>query len=365
LAPRITATRWVPLEAVNVTNNARAYLVKRAQEHVVPLGVHVDVTYRCDLDCVHCYLSDRERAELGLAEYEVLFDDLRKLGTLFLLVSGGEIFHRPDGIEILAAARARQFEVRIITHGGHIDDKIADRLAAMGIGVVGMSIYSADAADHDRVTTVPGSWQRTTDAARRLTQRGVPVMLKAVLMNVNQGVVDSLSALAADIGCGVEFSYDIKGDNQGSDDLMGLNLSLDDRLAVASCVYPSLVSPDALPVFSPDQHTCLAGNASCYVSPDGTVQPCLDWNEPAGNIRSKSFAEIWLDSPVFRRARGIRRKSFTGCSSCESVSHCSLCPAHAQRETGSTTGSAASKCRETLAKVIAAETRGAERSETG
>ena len=101
------------MEAVDVTDHARAYLVQRAQEHLVPLGVHIDVTYRCDLDCVHCYLSDRDRDELSLEEYEALFDELRELGTLFLLVSGGEIFHRPDGLAILQAARERRFELRI------------------------------------------------------------------------------------------------------------------------------------------------------------------------------------------------------------------------------------------------------------
>jgi radical SAM protein with 4Fe4S-binding SPASM domain len=346
------------VEAVEVRDNARAYLVRRAQEHVVPLGVHVDVTYRCDLDCVHCYLSDRDRNELSLAEYETLFDDLRTLGTLFLLVSGGEIFHRPDGFAILEAARARRFEVRIITHGGHIDDALADEIARIGISVVGMSIYGADAATHDAVTLVPGSWERTVAAAKRLTDRGVPVTLKCVLMNVNPGVVDAVRHVARRAGAGVDFSFDIKGDHEGSDALMGLNLDLDARVAVADCIYPSLLDGGALPAFSPDQHTCLAGNASCYVAPDGSVQPCLDWAQVAGNIREQSFREIWLDSAVFRNARQIRRGSFTGCVSCEDHGHCSLCPAKSHRETGSPTGTAPSKCRETLAKVIAVREHG-------
>ncbi len=347
--------RPTPVEAVDVTNSARAYLVRRAQEHAVPLGVHVDVTYRCDLDCVHCYLTDRRRAELTLEEYEVLFDELRTLGTLFLLVSGGEIFHRPDGFQILEAARERRFELRIITHGGLIDEALADDLARIGVSVVGMSIYGADAETHDAVTTVPGSFERTTRAARLLAERGVSVTLKCVLMNVNRGVITAVRTMARDLGAGVDFSFDIKGDHEGSDALMGLNLELDDRLAVADCIYPDLLDSGALPVFSPDAYTCLAGNASCYVSPDGTVQPCLDWDQPAGNIRDQSFREIWLDSSVFRRARMIRRSSFSGCTSCEDHNHCGLCPAKAHRETGSPTGSAPSKCRETLAKVLAVQ----------
>ena len=340
------------MEAVKATDGARAYLIKRAQEHLVPLGVHVDVTYRCDLDCVHCYLTDRKREELSLEEYETLFAELRELGTLFLLVSGGEIFHRKDGLKILQAARRARFEVRIITHGGHIDEELARELAAIQIRVVAMSIYSAEPEVHDAITKVRGSWQRTVDAARYLRDVGVPVMFKCVLMNGNEHVARAMKELASTVGAGIEFSFDIKGDNEGSDALMELNIDLDERIAVHDCVYPNLVDADALPMFSPDQHTCLAGNASCYVSPDGTVQPCLDWEETAGNIRDHSFGEIWRSSPVFRRARLIRRTSFSGCSDCSNFNVCELCPAKSQRETGSTTGPAPSKCRETMAKVI-------------
>lgn len=340
------------MEAVTATDGARAALIRRAQTLGVPLGVHLDVTYRCDLACVHCYLTERRRKELTLDEYRALFDELRSLGTLFLLVSGGEIFHRPDGLQILREACARRFEVRIITHGGHIDTDVAAELADMGVRVVAMSIYAASAGPHDAITRVEGSWERTVAAARNLRAVGVPVLFKCVLTNRNPDVAREMRELAAELGVGIEFSVDIKGDNVGSDALMDLGMDLDHRVESFSCVYPELVGRDALPVFLAESHTCLAGNASCYISPDGSVQPCLDWEEVAGNVRDQSFGDIWRGSDVFLRARGIRRGSFGGCSSCENFDHCSLCPARSLREAGSTTAPAPSKCRETAAKVL-------------
>ena len=162
-----------------------------------------------------------------------------------------------------------------------------------------------------------------------------------------------MRALGRELGATVEFAPNIKGGNDGSESLLDLNASLDEQVRVLGCVYPEMADQASLDYFTPDMHTCMAGNASCYISPDGTVQPCLDWLEPAGNIRDGSIAEIWASSPVFLRARGIRRSSFEGCSSCENFGACSLCPARAYRETGSPTGSAPSKCRETTAKRIA------------
>lgn len=334
-------------------DGAAALLVRRAQQLGVPLGVHIDVTYRCDLACVHCYLTDRRRDELTLDEYTALFDDLRALGTLYLLISGGEIFRRPDGEAIVEAAAKRRFDVRLITHGGHIDEPRAARLAAMGVRVVAMSIYSDEPTIHDAVTGVPGSWERTTAAARHLRAHGVPVTFKFVVMRHNVSAAPRMAAFAQSVGALLETSVDIKGDNRGSDALMDLNIDADERRAAFGCVYPQLADRDTLPVFSPDAHTCMAGNASCYISPDGTVQPCLEWEEKAGSIREQRFGDIWRDSPVFRGARTIRRSSFEGCASCANVSHCSLCPARALRETGSATGSAPSKCRETGHRVDA------------
>ena len=341
------------MEAFTPISGAQRYLVTRARQHVVPLGVHIDVTWRCDLACVHCYLEDRKRQELSLEEYEALFDELRELGTLHLLISGGEIFHRPDGLDIIRAARQRRFEVRLITHGGHIDEALADELAALKIACVAMSLYAADAAIHDHITKVPGSWERTTQAARHLAARGVPTVLKCVVMKTNPDVVDSMKALAQELGVGVEFSVDIKGDNTGSDSLMELNLDPEQKVGVLGCIYPALVNRESLAAFSADDYTCMAGNASCYISPDGTVQPCLDWTESAGNIRENKFSELWLTAPVFVHARTIRRGSFSGCVDCSNHGHCGLCPARSLRETGSPTGTAPSKCRETISNTLA------------
>ncbi len=343
------------MEPVKRDHPVRAHLVNKAIEHVVPIGVHIDVTYRCDLGCVHCYLTDRKRKELTLAEYEALFDDLRALGTLYLLVSGGEIFHRRDGLDILRAARERRFDVRIITHGGNIDDATADALADMDVTAVAMSIYAADAETHDAVTRVRGSFDRTVAGARALVARGVSCGFKLVLMKQNRGVADEVRALADEIGVPIEVSINIKGDNQGSDELLELNVDLDDRVALMDCVYPALVDRDTLPMFSPDERTCLAAHASCYIGPDGTVTPCLDWTEAAGNIRDRPFAEIWQDAPLFRRARLIRRSSFQGCSDCEDYSVCALCPAMSHRDTGDPVAPSPTRCGETAAKVTAFE----------
>lgn len=118
-------------------------LLQDAMAEAIPLSVHWDLTWRCDHKCVHCYLTERRQPELSLDECVAVLDQLAEAGTLMLLISGGDPFLRPDAVDFLRAARARTFDVRINSHGNHIDAGIADALAEIGISRVALSVYSA------------------------------------------------------------------------------------------------------------------------------------------------------------------------------------------------------------------------------
>jgi len=343
------------------TDNPYYFLMQVAFEDTIPLGWHVDLTYRCDLSCSHCYLEDRRRREMTVDEYREFFAELADLGCLYLLVSGGDLFVRPDAMEILRAAARHQFDMTLITHAMAIDEGKADELADMGVRSVNVSVYHADPEIHDRVTRRQGSWERTVAAIRRLRERDVGVAIKCPVMDINQGAERVMQELADDLGALLALSPVMRGGNAGNDDLLSLNMGLDAKADVYECVYTGIDTLGNLTQYSAEDRTCLAGHASGYLSPDGTVQPCLDYEQSAGNIRDTRLTEIWKTSPLFNKLRGIRRSDFEGCTKCENYSFCGLCPALAARETGDPTGSAPSRCRETTAMRYAFERKEAER----
>ena len=168
------------------TQNEWSGFVKAAMAQCIPLNVHWDLTWRCDHKCVHCYLTDRRKDDLTLDEAIGVLDQLVDAGTLSLLISGGDPFLRPDGIDIIKAARARDFDVRINTHGNFIDDELADVLAEIGVAKVSISVYSDNPEHHDAVTLIPGSHAKSVAAARRLVDRGVTVNFKTPVMVQNR-----------------------------------------------------------------------------------------------------------------------------------------------------------------------------------
>ncbi len=343
-------------------------LNRHAAAHNIPLGAHIDLTYRCDLACVHCYLVDRIKPELSVAEIERVLDDLQSLGGLMVLFSGGDLFLRPDALTILKAACDRRFFVQIITHANHIDAAVADALEAMGIGEVKVSIYSSRPEVHDAITKVPGSLHASLKAISLLRERGVEVEMKCPIMRGNEGAQLEIPILAAKYDSRFALDHTIRSaQGQGLDplppvglsggcvDLRALNADVEVKIDLISHIMPSLRGLADLGNKSPSQPVCTAGRSSVYVDPEGNVFPCLEWEEPAGNVRQSSFAQIWREGEVFGRARGLKRSAFKGCVSCENFSFCDICPGQAHRETGSATGVSPSKCRDSSVKRMAVE----------
>ena len=112
--------------------------LKAAMAETIPLNMQWDLTWRCDHKCVHCYLTDRRQDELTLAESVGILEQLANAGTLSILFSGGDLFLRPDAVDILREARRLNFDVRLNTHGNFIDDELADALAEMGVAKVSL-----------------------------------------------------------------------------------------------------------------------------------------------------------------------------------------------------------------------------------
>jgi len=168
----------------------------RALHLGIPFSAHVDVTYRCNERCIHCYLDHDDHGEMTTAEIKDVLRQLAEAGSFFLTFSGGEVFLRRDFFELLEYARSLMFNVRIKTNGIMIRDGEAERLLQLGIEQVQISVYSHRAEIHDAITKVPGSFKRTIEAIRFLKSKGLRVLIANILMTANTGDQNGVHRLA-------------------------------------------------------------------------------------------------------------------------------------------------------------------------
>ena len=313
--------------------------LKAAMDSTIPLNMHWDLTYRCDHKCVHCYLTDRHRDELSLEECEAVLDELVAAGTISILFSGGDLFLRPDALEILKAARDRQFDVRINTHGNFITESVADALQEMGVARVSISVYSENAEVHEAVTLIPGSHQKSLDGARRLIERGIAVVFKTPVMAQNKACYHTVGPLAARLGASSELDAHIVPDDQSDFGLCAVGVHSSER--VLALIGEMLKESDSLPEWyelhdaPPTARTCSAGTSMGYISPDGILYPCLNWRDPIGDLRESSFRTLWKHSEAVEKQRQVTRGSYlSDCDGCGFNGKCHYCPGISHAEHG-------------------------------
>ena len=191
----------------------------------LPLSVHLDLTYRCNERCVHCYLDHEDHGEMSTAEILDLLDQLAEAGVFFLILSGGEIFLRKDLFEIVEYARKLQFSVKLKTNAVLLREASARRIAALGVQMVQISVYSHRPEVHDKITKVRGSLKRTIEGARLLRANGVRVQFANVLMKHNASDYPQVQALAAEMGVGYNLDATITPMMDGDRSILDLNIT--------------------------------------------------------------------------------------------------------------------------------------------
>ena len=166
----------------------------------IPISVQLDLTYRCNERCIHCYLDHHDHGEMTTAEIKDVLDQMAEAGVFYLTISGGEIMMRRDFFEILEHARIRTFCIKLKTNGILIREKQADRIKSLGVESVQVSIYSHRPEIHDAVTKLPGSLKDSIEAIRLLRARGLHVVMANVLMTQNAKDYAGVQALAKELG---------------------------------------------------------------------------------------------------------------------------------------------------------------------
>jgi len=322
----------------------------------IPLSVQLDLTYRCNERCVHCYLDHDDHGEMTTVEIKHLLDEMADAGVFILTLSGGEIFLRRDFFELLEHARRLMFCVKLKTNAVLIREREAERLRDLGVESVQISIYSHRPEVHDAITLVPGSLKRSIDAARFLKSQGLKVILANVLMTQNMQDYPGVRALAAELG--VECTLDPTITPMMDGNRSTLELGVDRTVLQQVFRDASLVGDvdefcaiPAAPGESELESTpCSAGHTACYVSPYGEVFPCVQFPLPTGNVRQQRFVDIWRHSDQMNDVRSIRLKDLTTCTSCTHVSNCTRCPGLAFME-GNMRGPSSQDCEKSFART--------------
>ena len=316
-------------------------LAEISEENLIPAWGMIELTHRCNTKCSHCYVVKQKKTELSTREVKNILDQLAEAGNLFLAFTGGEPFLRRDIFEILEYAAKKRFAVTVLTNATLLDAAAVKKLKKIGIHELSTSLYSLKAEVHDGVTRVRGSFVKVMRALKELKKAGIRVKVKCPLLTVNYSEKKALTDFAKSNGFHILFDTTIAPKNDGNVENTGQKIEGE---VLAGVIKQHCAGWQYSTKFPERNVICSAGKNFIAINPYGEVLPCLQIPHSAGNIREKSLKEIWLNSPMLNKMRGMKLSDLKECVNCENIRYCNRCPGLALLESGSLYKKSGSAC---------------------
>jgi len=315
------------------------------EEKYVPLVVSWNVTLKCNLKCAHCYINAAETEladELSTDAAKMLIHQITEVSRPLLILSGGEPLLREDIYEIIRYGADRGLRMGMGSNGMLIDDEVTRRLEDSGMETVAISLDSSIPERHDMFRGVKGCWEHAVDAIKALKKSRIQVQVNSTVTPQNYDEVDDIMALAEELGVENFHLFFLVPTGRGTDIADITPRMYEDMITSTLAKIPKYklnVKPSCAPQFmrvAKEQGVdmsrwvrgCMAGLYYCRIYPSGEVTPCPYLPLNLGNIRERSFKDIWFNSEVFKALRDFDKLEGK-CGLCEHREVCGGCRARA------------------------------------
>jgi mycofactocin radical SAM maturase len=299
-----------------------------------PICLTWELTYACNLACVHCLSSSgrRDPAELDTAGCESVIDELERMQVFYVNIGGGEPTVRPDFWQLVDYATGHHVGVKFSTNGVRLDAATARRLAGSDYLDVQISLDGATAEVNDAVRG-PGSYDMAIAAMTHLRQAGFRgFKISVVVTRENAGQLDAFAALADSYhaqlrltrlrpaGRGASVWHRLRPTAQQQRDLHAWLVRHGETVLTGDSFFHLAGHGQALPGLN----LCGAGRVVCLIDPVGDIYACpfaIHQEFLAGSVTAPGgFERVWREAPLFAR---LREPSGGGaCASCEFYDGC-------------------------------------------
>jgi len=299
-----------------------------------PICLTWELTYACNLSCVHCLSSSgrRDPRELSTAECKALIDEFERMQVFYVNIGGGEPTVRPDFWELVDYATAHHVGVKFSTNGIKITPEVARRLAGSDYVDVQISLDGATEEVNDAVRG-RGSYRTAIAAMEHLAAAGFAgFKISVVVTRQNAGQLDAFQAIADRYGAQLRLTR-LRPSGRGADVWDELHPTAGQQRALYDWLLVNgerVLTGDSFFHLAgygeslPGLNLCGAGRVVCLVDPVGDVYACpfaIHDTFLAGNVRGDGgFAHVWRESELFTELRAPQ--SGGACTSCSAYDAC-------------------------------------------
>ena len=308
----------------------------KAAESRRPEGVTFELTYGCNLRCVHCY-NPTHRAlshELTTLEICALLDQIADLGVLTITFTGGEPSIRPDIGDILRHARRQGLMTHLMTNATRITASFADLLHETAVSQINVSIYGATEEVYEQMTAVPGSYRQFRQGLLNLAAASLPIVVRMPVTTINHHEIQACRQLVESLRMKFQYCLEIMSSVTGDQTPLQYRLAPDVKVRIDQEILPHrwIDIQEEYPCTRQSFIECACGQSRFAITPYGEMNLCTAFPIPRYDLRIGTVKEGWeiLKQTVDQAHPNDRYE----CPTCQLRPHCRLGRSDAWLETG-------------------------------
>lgn len=328
-------------------------LIMRASAKGVPISTTFELTPTCNFRCNMCYirLEQKRLEELGgwrsLEEWKATAMEMKKMGTLFILMTGGEPLLYPDFPELYEFLCKEGFIITINTNGTMITPRIAQLWKNQLPRRVNITLYGSNENTYEKLCHNRNGFLQCLKGLQLMKDYGIPVKINMSLVKENLHEYEDMMKIAADFGfpvvadsymlCGCNSlcqptrdinSHRITAEQSAQASVWQLQYEKGDQFPEFARKYLEEIESGALVSDKPLGITCRAADTSCWIDFRGMMLPCDIMEEYGVSLKEYTVAEAW------QKVREVRHQvePHTECAGCKLKPGCGVCWANARME---------------------------------
>lgn len=336
-----------------LTSQFEKYIEVEARLKRMPVNVKFELLPVCNLNCRMCYIrTDMETVRLqgGLLPAErwlALARELKDAGTLYLLLTGGEVFLYPGFEDLYAQLCDMGFSITLNTNATLIDEKVAKWLSKRPPKLVSISLYGASDETYEALCGQKNAFTKVNHAVDLLLDHGIRIELKSVLNPLNKQDAQEMADYAKVKGVFYEatpYAFppvrkcdEVEAFRFGPHETAMEMLEKKCRIGGDKDYFEVLAGNlrryvDTKPAQAEELcgFTCGASNSGCWITWQGKMTPCGMIMEPYTLPLEQGFAEAWKEL----KEKSDRIRMSPKCVKCDMRDICIVCPAANLAETG-------------------------------
>jgi radical SAM protein with 4Fe4S-binding SPASM domain len=319
------------------------------KREISPLSGQIELTYHCNLNCIHCFCkgSEDKNKELTIQEWKMILDELSKKGCLWLTFTGGDPLVREDFLEIYAYAVSKGFIITLFTNAYGFTKEIIENLIKSPFYSIEITLNGITKDTYEAITQVPDSFSKVIENIKTLAKRGFPLILKANCLKQNKHQIGKIKQWTEELlGKPSENKYRFKYDPMIYPRLNQDRTPCEYRLSFAELSEVKRQDVDIWDEYQRGLHSdfsdlrrdksflyrCNAWMNQFFINPYGRLKFCLFSDKFSVDLKTTSFKDGFYK--VFPQLLNEKFKTNSKCKDCSLRPVCCHCPARAYLETG-------------------------------